>query len=162
MAATQAKDIVVKSLMIHIEEEKLAKIWEVWLFGNVQGCLLFSRLERNFWHLLETPSYSKRSEGIWKGGCLETSSIDPLGCYVQNFRKGQPNQWNFFQLLVLQKTTVIWTGYMQSIMEPRSMIQYFFIQNFQGLFCALLFPRPNFFRALFFYLAFSKTKDKMF
>ena len=89
---------MVKSLMIHIEEEKLAKIWEVWLFGNVQGCLLFSRLERNFWRLLEMPRYSKHFEGIWKGGCLETSSIDPLGCYVQNFREGQPNQWIFSAL----------------------------------------------------------------
>ena len=42
------------------------------------------------------------------------------------------------------------------------MIQYFFVQIFQGLFLALLFPRPKFFRALFFCLAFSKTKDKMF
>lgn len=74
--------------------------------------------------------------------------------------KGNPIN-GFFQLLVLQKIAVKWTGYMQSIMEPRSMIQYFFIQIVQGLFLGLAFSKTQIVQGIvFFALLFPRPKTR--
>lgn len=120
---------------------------------------MFSRLERNFWRLLEMPSYSKHFEGIWKGGCLETSSIDPLGCYVQNFREGQPNQWIFSALGFTKDCCYMdWLHavdhgaqvhdsvfFHSNCSRPFFGPCFFQDPNFSGhcFFFALLFPRPK-------------------
>ena len=111
------------------------------------------------WKCLATPSTLKEfgKEAAWRQAPL--THWDVMSRILE---KGNPIN-GFFQLLVLQKIAVIWTGYMQSIMEPRSMIQYFFIQIVQGLFLGLAFSKTQFFQGIvFFCLAFSKTKDKMF
>ena len=101
------------------------------------------------WKCLGTPSTLKEfgKEAAWRQAPL--THWDVMSRILE---KGNPIN-GFFQLLVLQKIAVIWTGYMQSIMEPRSMIQYFFIQIFQGLFLGLAFSKTQIFQGIVFFFA---------
>ena len=66
MAATQSQDMVGKSLMIHMKEEKLAKIWEVWLFFEFKGDWAM------FKDVFCFPGWREISGICWK--CLATPS----------------------------------------------------------------------------------------
>ena len=108
------------------------------------------------WKWLATPSTQREfgNEAAWRQAPLTHWDV------MSKILEGQLNRWIFFSCWFYKKLQLYGLAKCSRPWSPGHMIQYFFIQIFQGLFLALLFPRPKFFKALFFGLAFSKTKDQ--